>query len=136
MQCSIVRGATMAERQYSMQRYKVGTRSQRPQEQRTMSENIARGSEMTGSSSPSALAAAVRATRWRDALGLVRADRLAPELGPTDLVAGSPEKPLARDDTLRNAAPPHEEKPSHSVCVGGGGAEPRQAARFGVRTPT
>ena len=90
MQCSIVRGATMAERQYSMQRYKVGTRSQRPQEQRTMSENISRGSEMTGSSSPSALPAALRVTRLRGFLG---AARLVPELGPTDLAAGSPEKP-------------------------------------------
>ena len=97
MQSSIVRGATMAERQYSMQRYKVGTRSQRPQEQRTMSENIARGSEMTGSSSPSALAAAVRVTRLRGilvtALGLDGAAPLVPELGPTDLAADSPEKP-------------------------------------------
>ena len=97
MQGSIVRGATMAERQYSMQRYKVGTRSQRPQEQRTMSENISRGSEMTGSSSPSALPAALRVTRLRGflvtALGLDGAARLVPELGPTDLAAGSPEKP-------------------------------------------
>ena len=94
MQCSIVRGATMAERQYSMQRYKVGTRSQRPQEQRTMSENISRGSEMTGSSSPSA---AVQVPRLRGvlvpALGLDGAARLVPELGPTDLAAGSPKKP-------------------------------------------
>ena len=62
-----------------------------------MSENISRGSEMTGSSSPSALPAALRVTRLRGflvtALGLDGAARLVPELGPTDLAAGSPEKP-------------------------------------------
>jgi hypothetical protein len=75
----------------------VGTRSQRSQEQRTMSKNISRASEMTGSSSPSALPAAVRGTRLCGvlvtALGLDGAARPVPELGPTDLAAGSPEKP-------------------------------------------
>ena len=103
MQCSIVRGATMAERQYSMQRYKVGTRSQRPQEQRTMSENIASGSEMTGSSSsspplvstasPSASPAAVHSPFLRGALGFVGAGRLSLEPLSFDQDAVLPEKP-------------------------------------------
>ena len=34
MTCSILRGATTTEQQYSMQRYEVGTRSKRPQGRR------------------------------------------------------------------------------------------------------